>query len=347
MYNVGVLPLKALPPHRGHINAIIHAATKCNRLYVVVSDHPELTKQLCEENNLPIMDLKLRTKWLSQELQKFDHIKVLMLDESSIPAYPNGWEPWSKLLRFTVPEKFDVIFGGEPSYVAFYEKYQPGVTYELFDFKRERYPISATEIRKDPLKNWDYILGSARGFFTKKILLTGTESCGKTTMTKYLAKIYHTSWTEEEGRYYSERYLGLNEEVFTIKDFGRIAYMQHEKDLEALHDANKVVFFDTDALVTQYYAELYLNEKSDLVESFIDPAKYDIVLLFKPDVKWVDDGIRWLSGDIQRLKMHEKLKQMYIDHGFGDKIVEISGTYAERLDQCMGIVDKLIQAKNA
>jgi HTH-type transcriptional repressor of NAD biosynthesis genes len=49
LYKIGVVPGKFLPPHRGHLSAIIHAATKCQKLYVVVSDHPELTKKLCDE----------------------------------------------------------------------------------------------------------------------------------------------------------------------------------------------------------------------------------------------------------------------------------------------------------
>jgi HTH-type transcriptional repressor of NAD biosynthesis genes len=144
------------------------------------------------------MNLKLRTKWLSQELQGFEHIKVAMLDETGIPMYPYGWEGWSKRLKDLIPEKIDVIFGGEPEYKENNDIYFPDAAYELFDYKRDRYPISGTEIRNNPVKHWDYILGSARNFFAKKILITGTESCGKTTMAKYLGKIYHTSWTEEE-----------------------------------------------------------------------------------------------------------------------------------------------------
>lgn len=342
MYKVGVFSGKFTPPHRGHLNAIINAATKCEKLYVVVSDNPVLTKQLCDESNLPIMDMLLRTKWLSKELQGFDHIKVVMLDETGIPIYPYGWELWQAKLKEVIPEKFDVIFGGELSYKDNYNKYFPDVAYETYDCNREKYPISATDIRNNPLKHWYYILGSSRHFFAKKILIAGTESCGKTTITKYLAKIYHTSWSEEEGRYYSTKYLGGNEDVFTIKDFGMIAYQQYLADMDALHKANKVVFYDSDALITQYYAELYLGEKSDMVEKFIDPSRYDYVLFYTPDVKWVDDGFRWNNEDEVRKQLHLKLKNMYIEYGFGDKLIEISGNYNERLQKSIEFIDKIL-----
>ena len=162
-------------------------------------------------------------------------------------------------------------------------------------------------------------------------------------MTKYLAKIYGTSYAEEEGRYYSTRYLGGNEKVFTIKDFGMIAFEQYQKDMEALKRANKVVFFDSDAVITQYYAELYLGEKSEIVEGFIEPQRYDLVLFFTPDVQWVDDGFRWNKEDEVRKQLHEKLKQMYIEYGFGDKLVEISGNYSERIQRCIGVIDGLLR----
>lgn len=346
MYNVGVFAGKFTPPHRGHLNAIINASTKCNKLYVVMSDNPVLTEQLCKENNLPIMDMKLRTKWLSQELQGFDHIKVIMLDETGIPVYPYGWEQWAEKLKSVVTEEFDVIFGGEISYTENHIKYFPNVAYEIYDSNRLKFPISATEIRKYPLKHWDYILDSAKPFFAKKVLIAGTESCGKTTLTKYLGKIYNTSWSEEEGRYYSTRYLGGNEEVFTIDDFGIIAHEQYKADMDALRKANKVVFYDSDAVITEYYAELYLGEQSKVVEGFINPDRYDLVLLFTPDVKWVDDGFRWNKEDKIRNNLHSKLKQMYIDYGFGDKLVEINGDYSQRLEKAINIIDDLIKNNN-
>ena len=115
----------------------------------------------------------------------------------------------------------------------------------LFDPARTRYPISATDIRSDILGNWDYILGAARPFFAKKVLIAGTESCGKTTLTKCLAKLYNTSWSEEVGRYYARDFLGNDETIYTDVDFSRIAHIQYEQDYQALRTANKDCFFDT------------------------------------------------------------------------------------------------------
>lgn len=123
-------------------------------------------------------------------------------------------------LKKLIPEHIDVLFGGEKEYKKVNDQWFPNSDYLLYDYARKRYPVSATLIRNDPYKYWDYILGNARPFFAKKVLITGTESCGKTTITKYLAKIFHTSWSEEIGRYYSTKYLGGNESVSKLKTLG-------------------------------------------------------------------------------------------------------------------------------
>lgn len=135
--------------------------------------------------------------------------------------------------------------------------------------------------------------------------------------------------------------MGGNENVFTIKDFERIAHQQYEADMDALRNANRVVFYDTDALVTQYYLGLYLGATSPLIDLYIEPKRYDAVLMFTPDVRWVDDGLRWNSETSRRWNLHEKLRQMYVDKGFRS-IFTISGNYNERLQESISIIDGLL-----
>ena len=244
-----------------------------------------------------------------------------------------------------VPEPIDAFFVGDRDYDEPLQHYFPESVIELFDPSRTRYPISATEIRSDILNNWHYILGPARPFFAKKVLIAGTESCGKTTLTKCLAKLYNTSWSEEVGRYYAHHYLGGDETIYTDEDFARMAYLQAEQDYQALRSSNKVCFFDTDAVVTDYFSELYMGHRNRIVEAFINPEKYDVLLYLTPDVRWVADGQR-LNGDQERReKLNERLIGMYREFGFGDKIVFVRGDYTRRLEESMGVVDNLLKLK--
>lgn len=341
MYKTGLFVGKFLPPHRGHLSQIINSATQCEKLYVVVSDNRKATGKICLDAGLPLMSSDLRIKWLSQELQGFDHIQIALLDETDIFEYPYGWNDWANTLKTGINEKIDVIFSGDSEYKKGYETYFPSAEFKLFDYKRERYPVSATLIRENPFKYWDYILGSARPFFAKKVLITGTESCGKTTMTKYLAKIFYTSWSEEVGRSYAGEFLGGNEKIYTDMDFVRIAYMQYEADMDALQKANKIVFYDTDAVVTQYYAELYLGKKISRVDSFIYPTRYDAVILLAPTVPWVDDGMRFNGEQNRREELNKKLCLMYRDYDFHNVTV-VYGNYNQRLETCINLANKLI-----
>ena len=344
MYNVGVFPGKFFPPHRGHLNSIIQAATEVNRLYVVVSDNMDIAKEKCDKDKIPYMPLTLRARWLSIELQNIDHIKVIILDETGIAPYPDGCVPWAEKLKKTMPEKFDVIFGGDAEYKYTYMRNFPGVVYAVHDRDNSRYPISATEIRTDYLDNWDYILGSAREFFARRVLITGTESCGKTTLAKYRAKMFYTSWSEENGRYYPDRYLGGNDKLLSTEDFFRIAFLQQMQDEEALalRSANMIVFFDSDAVVTQFYCRMYTGNGNKEIERFINPDKYDVVLILAPNVEWIADGMRWKSDQEERMKLHNELGDMYVARGFKRIITIDSDSYNGRLAAATRIADKLL-----
>ena len=342
MYQTGVYFGRFLPPHRGHLYQIIDASTKCQNLIVVISDNAEQTRRLCAEDGLPDISYRLRKQWFSQQVQDMPHIQVRVLDESDIPVYPEGWQEWSKRMREVVCAPIDAFFVGDLRYSDTLASYFPEAKVELFDPSRTRYPISATEIRKNILGNWHYILGAARPFFAKKVLIAGTESCGKTTLTKCLAKLYNTSWSEEVGRYYARDYLGNDETIYTDEDFGRIAHIQYEQDYHALRSANKVCFFDTDATYTDYFSELYMGHRNELVEKYIDHTRYDRLFYLMPDVRWVADGQR-LNGDEDRRRiLNDRLLQMYRDYGFGDKITIISGDYNARLHKAIQLVDDLL-----
>ena len=343
MYKTGVYFGRFLPPHRGHLYQIIEASTKCEKLVVVISDNADQTQAICREAGLPNISYRLRKQWFSQQVQDMEHIVVRVLDETDIPAPPSGWKEWSERMRSVVGEPIQAIFTGDAHSQSALEAYFPEVAVELFDPSRTRYPISATDIRNDILGNWDYILGSARPFFAKKVLIAGTESCGKTTLTKCLAKLYNTSWSEEVGRYYARDYLGNDETIYTDEDFQRIAHLQFEQDYHALRTANRVCFFDTDATYTDYFSELYMGHCNKSVETYIDHTRYDLLLYLLPDVAWVADGQRLHGEQEKRRVLNEKLLSMYKANGFENKMVMVGGNYEQRLTCAIGRVDYLLK----
>ena len=133
MPKVGVYFGKMIPPHRGHLTAILNAATQVQKLYVVISDNVNRTARICKEAGIPNIPVNLRMQWLKQEFQDMPHIKVVKLDETGIPEYPNGWTEWAKLMQEAVNEDIDVFFCGEKEYVENLNKYFPNAIVKLFD----------------------------------------------------------------------------------------------------------------------------------------------------------------------------------------------------------------------
>ena len=340
----GVFPGKFLPPHRGHLASILRAHSMCDKLYVVVCERKKDDGTLCAADDLRYISGVERRKWLKQETQGIDQLDVILLDEEAygIPSWPQGWERWARVLEKTVPEPFQVIFGGETEYQKGTDVHFPNLVYRVIDPERTRWTVSATQIRRDPAGYWDYILGSARPFFCKTVLITGTESCGKTTLTKKLGKIYNTSWSEEIGRSYSRDHLGEDEGAFSDHDFLRIAHMQLENDMRAVRSANRICFVDTDAVVTDYYAQLYLGHECPSVRNYVDLSRFELILLLKPDVDWIPDGLRFAGEQNQRWHLHQRLKDMYVAAGVKpQQLREIGGDYNTRIETAIAFIDRL------
>lgn len=344
---IGVFPGKFLPPHRGHLTAILRAHALCDKLYVAVSERPIEDGQLCASAGLRYIEGALRKRWLALELQGLG-IDVLLIDESNIAPFPDGWQHYAELIKAAVGAPIDVIFGGEESYRQGHQQHFAGIEYRVLDPLRSQWPISGTEIRQTPYQHWDYIVSAARPFFAKKVLITGPESCGKTTLTHKLAKVFCTSWSNELGRQYQVDEVGGHGDLFDLDDFNRIAHLQYEQDRTALQQANRVCFFDTDAVVTAFFSQVFLGKVAERIAPFIDPQKYDLVIMLKPTVPWVADGLRELGDAQVREQTLQQLVALYQAYGFNtDQFLWVeSPDYYERLESCIAAVTQLLQAES-
>ncbi|MBR7091445.1 MAG: adenylyltransferase/cytidyltransferase family protein [Clostridia bacterium] len=165
MPKTGLFVGKFMPPHIGHIHAILDASTRCDHLIVLVCFEPNITSRECTIHNLPDMPLALKVQWLTQELSNYPNITILSLDESGMPPFPHGWECWANAVKNVVGEPIHIIFGSEINYTDGYAKYFPESTYYIQDADRQAVNISSTAIRNDLNQYLDYIIPSARKYF--------------------------------------------------------------------------------------------------------------------------------------------------------------------------------------
>ncbi len=349
---IGAFIGKLSPIHRGHITSIIKASSMVDELYVVCSYNEAYEKKLCVNTLYKQITLTQKLQCLEQELKGVPNIKIIGLDEKNIKEFPEGLEEWFTLFNDSFKSiNIDYFFGGEPSYESILQKYFSNSKYITINKERTEINISATKIRKNPYKYWDYIAKSIRHFFTYKVLIIGGESCGKTTMTDILGKYYNTVISTETGRYFSQKFSG-RDELLTHKDFETIAYEKIQSDNFAIQNANRITFFDTDIITTQYYCELYTGHKNKIVESIIKNSNlvYNLIIALPPTIDHVMDFQREFShklvGGHDKVTRERAMIDLIDYHKFygQDKIIILEGnTYEERLKNILSIINKKIE----
>ncbi|MGL4353039.1 MAG: multifunctional transcriptional regulator/nicotinamide-nucleotide adenylyltransferase/ribosylnicotinamide kinase NadR [Aeromonas popoffii] len=331
---VGWLTGKFSMLHMGHINFIHQAATQCDNLIVVLS-HSD--KRFSDER----LSYRNKMLWLRSTFADQPHIKIVGIDETDIPEYPNGWESWSNLVKEKIGSNLDFIFTSEPGDVAGYEKHFPGQKIVLIDPERKGVDISATRIRQDLKANWGMMPSIVRKDFLKKVCIVGTESCGKTTLTKMLAKHNQTSWVEEYGRTYCERDLHGDEDLLVYEDYGTIAARRFDMEQKAALSANRVLFVDTAAMSTNFFCLMYHGRENQLATAYAELEQYDLFIYLTDDVEFVEDGLRKNRDRKFTRELFERMLFNYAERK-GSKVVQVSGNYHERLNQSIDAVDELL-----
>jgi HTH-type transcriptional repressor of NAD biosynthesis genes len=317
---------KFMPLHKGHEAMIEFALQNCDELTILV----------CSLPTEPI-DGNLRYRWMRN---RFPNARVLHCDKV-LPQEPHDhkdfWTIWKNIIFSYHPEPVDVIFGSE-DYVNILS-YLIGCEGMVFDKARRFVPISGTAVRANSIKNWDYMNADVRSHFAKKVLICGTESTGKSTLTENLANFYNTTFMPEYARQYIDDYLDGNMDNLKYEHFDDFSYTHRYIESVKQYNANKILFTDTDAITTLIFSREYYGKVSRKVIELANSEKYDLVLLCNPDVPWIDDGQRNLEHKRQELYyqfIHE-LKIRNMDY------IDVKGTWDERWKIATNAVNKLLK----
>jgi nicotinamide riboside kinase len=125
-----------------------------------------------------------------------------------------------------------------------------------------------------------------------RVVVTGSESTGKTTLAQDLAAHFGGLWIAEQSRAYAER---VRREL-TVEDVGPIASEQIAAEDAALAEAIRRnvhwLFLDTDLLSTVVYARHYYGACPAWVEAEARARLGDLYLLADIDVPWTADAVR-------------------------------------------------------
>ena len=332
-YQIGMYGGSFSPLHMGHLDCILQAANLCEKLYVVLSIG----------NNREEIDSRIRYRWLYQLTKHIGNVKILMLEDDADTKedYTEAcWYSDAEKVKRQIGGKIDIVFcGSDYDENSFWKKCYPDS--ELYIFPRNE--ISSTAIRIDPYGHWDWLPNIVKPYYAKKVLLMGGESTGKSTLTINLAHRFNTNYIEEAGREISER--SGTDLLMLSEDFTEILLQQKLNEIKALEYSNKVLFIDTDALVTQFYMNFLEDpqiEKNKALSDAIDALNsYDLILFLEPDVAFVQDGDRSEVIHADREKYSSQIKSLLLRHG--KNFVSIGGSYQERYEIAVKKVSQLFE----
>ncbi len=289
---------KFSPFHRGHVYLIEQAQQLCDVLTVLVCS--------TEEDEIPGWQ---RYYWVKSTFPQLD-IRHFIGNKNKLSSYLKATPSGDKIL----------FEGGETQY-SFAE--QVGFLHISIDPDRKFFPIRTQVIRKAPMAHWELLPLNVRPFYLKRVALVGPESCGKSYLAEQLALHFDTVFVEEYGRAYCEKF-GMDS---TELDFAHVAGGQLYREDEMALAANRLLFCDTDLIVTQIWSEVYFKGKCQPWIFWADHARrYDLYLLCAPDIPWVNDGLREFEG--QRDWMFERLRQELDCRGLNYAVIQ--GGFEER-----------------
>ena len=352
---VGVVFGTFAPLHQGHLDVIMRAKKECDGGCIVIVDGRE------GDRGGDRMPLKKRYRYVREFFADDDLVAVYPIDETekNIPEYPNGWLPFLEVTK-------DIIRQGTkenptPVFYVSEQAYKDRLMKEGFEvvmLDRTENPISATMVRQNPIKYWDKITYPFRRVFSTNILICGTASEGKTTLTKDLGKYFNAPYSHEYARDYMEQSY-ISEWELDGADYLAFLDGQYQMNKRLINSpSNQGIFFaDSDSMTTRMYAEYYCKDPElDLTEEeFKDIAvaadaitkkcRWDKIYLLCPHGTFVDDHTRYMefSGMDERMELFNILCNNIKASGNWDKVTILDGGYYNNFKKIVDDVKEIIE----
>lgn len=171
---------------------------------------------------------------------------------------------------------------------------------------------------------------AVRPWLARRVVVTGSESTGKTTLATMLANALGTVASPEFARDYLDRKSAPLDRF----DVEVIAVGHLEQEVRWARRAERVLFLDTDLFSTVVYGEHYYESIEPWIERVARERRGDLYLLMDVDVPWVADSQRD-RGD-RREEIHALFRGVLDRNGV--RYVTIGGSWTERLDRALAVV---------
>lgn len=325
-FSTGVVIGKFMPPHLGHEYLFNFASLYCDELYILVDNF--FGQTLSTSIRIDII----------KKLMPNVHVLTFANFMPQDPTTDKFWDIWKHGIESTVGKQINVLiaamdYGTQLSNVL-------NCTFIPIDIERNSIPISATMIRENPFKYWDFLTSPAKELYVKRIAVLGAESVCKTTAVKKLAKEFNTIFVPE----YAESVIARQGEFYP-SNVSEFVQGQYNSELALKKFANKLLFTDTTVVSTLVWADLCFGHYDTDLEFYV--KDYDLVLVFDyKDTTWVYDEHRdFLDNEteITLCALREEYQEKLINklNNFNIPFVLVEGDYDTKYTTTKSLVEKL------
>jgi len=167
-----------------------------------------------------------------------------------------------------------------------------------------------------------------------RVVLTGSESTGKSVLARQLAEHYGAEFAPEFVREFA---LALGREI-GLDDTEQIARGQIAVEDEHAALATRLLIQDTDLLSTAVYSDHYFGQCIPWIQKAARDRRPDLYLLMDIDVPWVRDEVR------DRETRREEMQQLFRNAvaASGAPYVVIRGSWDQRSELARNAIDAAI-----
>ncbi|TNV69005.1 AAA family ATPase [Trichococcus shcherbakoviae] len=363
---IGIVFGAFAPCHIGHLEVILEAKKENDGCVVIVCG---------QEGDFgePFgLDVYRRFRYMRELFADDNQIYVVMAAGQGIPQKETDWESWLQIINLKIADSLQhsdaqkIWYTGKTAQA---EALENESTDEVHLVDTSHYPVTGLNIRNDALRYFNAIALPFRRAFTKKVLVLGAPSGGKTTLVKDLAKLYSCPYSFEYSRQYQEE-SNVNDFELDGMDYQRLVTGQFQLNRDTIADpaSQGMAILDTDVMVTKVYARLGVEdvdyaitpEEYAIVEqsanAFIARQLWDLILVVPPTLKYVHDGYRNMefSEDSFLTTIHEMMLEEIARSGNLDKVVMLDAkgigekdefSYYARYKQAKEAIDELMGHK--
>ncbi|WP_448586729.1 AAA family ATPase [Thermaurantiacus sp.] len=163
-----------------------------------------------------------------------------------------------------------------------------------------------------------------------RLVLSGVESTGKSTLAAHLEQMFGGLCVPEVGRAYTEAL----DRPLTLADHHAIARLHRAAADAAAAQSPPLLVEDTDIVMTTAWATMLFGGRDPVLAAL--PSAGDLHILLEPDVPFVPDRVRIFGEPEARLAFHRAIAGEFAARGIAP--VAIGGDRAARQTAVVDLV---------